>query len=89
MSTTTDTYSSRDALETERDAYNSAFSDLGLDWYWDSRTYAELRASSQEKSHVRCYLEAHRPHLLRAYDAEFLVNAIESRRRQITRPMTS
>ena len=40
-------------------------------------TYAELRAASQQKCHVRSYLEAQQPHLLRAYDAEFLVDAID------------
>jgi hypothetical protein len=37
---------------------------------------------------VRSYLVAHQPHLLRAYDAEFLVNAIETKRRQFSRAMT-
>lgn len=72
----------RDDLENERNAYNVAFSELGLAWYWDAQTYAQLRAASQEKCHVRSYLEAHQPHLLSAYDAEFLVQAIEARRSQ-------
>ena len=83
------TYSPRDALEIERNAYNVAFCELGLDWYWDARTYAELRASSEQKCHVLSYVEAHRPHLLRAYDADFLVNAIEAKRTQSIRAMAS
>ncbi|HEY4069063.1 MAG TPA: hypothetical protein VGM74_19305 [Burkholderiaceae bacterium] len=76
----------RDEMEIERNAYNVAFSELGLTWYWDAQTYAQLRASSQQSSqkncHVRSYLEAHQPHLLSAYDADFLVQAIEARRSQ-------
>ena len=74
--------SSRDLLEIERNAYNVAFCELGLEWYWDAQTYAELRANAAEKSHVHSYLEAHQPHLLRAYDADFLVNAIEAKKTQ-------
>jgi hypothetical protein len=89
MMNTRKTYSSRDALEIERNAYNVAFCELGLDWYWDPQTYAELRASSQQKCHVRSYLESHRPHLLRAYDADFLVQAIETKRTQFSRSLES
>jgi hypothetical protein len=89
MSDTHQTYSSRDALESERNAYNVAFCELGLDWYWDAQTYAELRAGSQQKCHVRSYLEAHCPHLLRAYDADFLVRAIETKRSQFSRTLSS
>ena len=45
--------------------YTLAFAELGLDWQWDG----------QEP--VRAYIEREHPHLLRAYDADFLVNAIE------------
>jgi RecA-family ATPase len=88
MSDTTETNSSFDTLEAERNAYNVAFCELGLAWHWDAQTYAELRATSQHKCHVRSYLEAQQPHLLRAYDAEFLVDAIETKRRQFSRAMT-
>ena len=83
------TYASRNTLEIERNAYNVAFCELGLEWYWDAQTYADLRAACEQKCHVRSYLEAHQPHLLRAYDAEFLVNAIESKRAQLIRAMAS
>jgi len=88
MSNSTETNSSFDTLEAERNAYNVAFCELGLAWHWDAQTYAELRAASQQKCHVRSYLEAQQPHLLRAYDAEFLVDAIETKRRQFSRAMT-
>ena len=81
--------SPHDTIETERNAYNVAFCELGLAWYWDAQTYAELRAASQHKCHVRRYLEAHQAHLLRAYDADFLVQAIEAKRTQFNRSLAS
>jgi hypothetical protein len=46
--------------------YALAFEELGLDWQWDG------------SEPVRAYIEREHPHLLRVYDAEFLVSAIES-----------
>ena len=66
----------------ERNGYNVAFCELGLEWHWDSSTYAKLQSIAQGKGCVRHYLETHQAHLLRAYDADFLVNAIESKRSQ-------
>ncbi len=62
--------------EAHRHAYNAAFEKLGLSWHWDEATYARLRA--QGRYGVRTYLETEQPHLLRAYDADFLVDAIET-----------
>ena len=45
--------------------YALALEELGLDWHWDGR------------EPVRAYIEREHPHLLRVYDADFLVNAIE------------
>jgi hypothetical protein len=64
------------AAETERHAYNAAFEELGLSWYWDAVTYARLQAHGRQG--VRVYLETEQAHLLRAYEADFLVNAIET-----------
>jgi hypothetical protein len=61
--------------EMERNAYNAAFYELGLRWHWDSATWAALQCRGTDC--VRHYLETEQPHLLRAYDAEFLVQAIE------------
>jgi hypothetical protein len=57
-------------------AFNAAFDELGLRWHWDDKTYHELRHHSCEKERVRIYLQTHQSHLLTAYDASFLVEAI-------------
>ena len=40
----------------------------------------EAAAGSNGREGLRAWLEKERPHLLRAYDAEFLVQAVESSR---------
>ena len=62
--------------EIERDAFNAAFYELGLRWHWDGATYEALLADTCERARVRRYLEAEQSHLLRAYDADFLTDAI-------------
>jgi hypothetical protein len=62
--------------EAHRQSYNAAFEELGLNWHWDPVTYACLPAEGPEG--LRAYLEREHSHLLRAYDADFLVNAIET-----------
>ena len=85
-----DTRQSRsEALEIERNGYNVAFSELGLEWYWDAETYADLQAIPEECHRVRTYLETHQPHLLRAYDADFLVNAIQGARARFAAAMAT
>lgn len=64
------------ADQTRRHAYNAAFEELGLSWHWDAATYARLQAHGRDG--VRIYLEAEQSHLLRAYEADFLVEAIET-----------
>ena len=61
----------------DREAFNAAFRDLGLNWHWDVETYAVLLRLPGEKVRLRTYLEGHHPHLLKAYDADFLINAIQ------------
>jgi len=62
--------------ELERHAYNVAFRELDLDWYWDPGTFSQLQSIPAEDERVRAYLRSHHEHLLKAYDAEFLVGAI-------------
>jgi hypothetical protein len=65
-----------DDHEIDRAAFNAAFQELGLRWHWDSQTYDALAAQSCERSRVRAYLETEQAHLLRAYDADFLADAV-------------
>lgn len=65
-----------DAAEAERRAFNAAFYELGLHLYWDKGTYRALSANPCERARVRGYLEGEQSHLLRAYDADFLVDAV-------------
>lgn len=62
--------------EIDLDAYNGAFWDLGFKWRWDGETYRALCGLGDEKERIRAYLESQQPHLLKAYDAEFLVDLI-------------
>ncbi len=68
------------ALDSECNAYNAAFYELGLRWYWDSETFARLQAYPNPCERIRRYIETQHPHLLRAYDPEFLSQAIETRK---------
>jgi hypothetical protein len=62
--------------EINRGAFNAAFYELGLRWHWDASTYATLAGEPCERARVRRYLEGEQAHLLRAYDADFLTDAI-------------
>ncbi|NML17883.1 hypothetical protein [Azohydromonas caseinilytica] len=69
--------------EIERNAYNAAFYELGLRWFWDVETYAALlRVSADASARIRHYLETRQPHLLTAYDADFLARAIQDAMRR-------
>src|SRR5687767_1163254 len=63
-------------IEAHRQAYNAAFDELGLNWYWDPVTYACLPAAGRDG--LRAYLQTEQAHLLRAYDLDFLTDAIET-----------
>jgi hypothetical protein len=76
--TATRTPSLEPAQEASLNAYNSTFAAMDIDWHWDSSTYQELVAEGGQP--VRVFVERHRPHLLRAYGIDCLVNAIESTR---------
>ncbi|MEO6919870.1 MAG: hypothetical protein ABI171_12790 [Collimonas sp.] len=61
-------------------SYNAAFYELGLSWHWDFDTYHSLLARCAGKHLICSYVELHQPHLLNAYDADFLIGAIENAR---------
>ena len=66
--------------EIERNAYNAAFYELGFRWYWDGHTYYELLSLSRDVDERIChYLKTRQPHLLRAYEAAFLVEVIRQK----------
>ena len=66
------------APEGERHAFNVAFSELDLCWHWDEQTWSELRSLPNEDDRLRSYLRTRHGHLLKAYDADFLVDAIRA-----------
>jgi hypothetical protein len=69
---------SLDALDCN--AYNAAFYELGLRWHWDESTYTRLLDKSPDPAdRLRHYLQAAQPHLLKAYDADFLIRAIQQK----------
>ena len=57
--------------------YTAALEELGLSWQWDPATYGSGREG------LRAYLHKEQPHLLRAYEADFLVDAVESTRARL------
>lgn len=65
-----------DETEIERSAFNAAFYELGLRWHWDRPTYDALASAPCENSRLHRYIANEQPHLLRAYDADFLARAI-------------
>ena len=64
--------------EAQRQAYNEAFHELGLRWHWDRQDYDCQMCVESQRAHLRRYVESHHPHMLRVYEAEFLVNAIQT-----------
>lgn len=61
-----------EALDIECHAFNAAFYELGLPWYWDGMAWAAL-GEGDIAHKLRRWLQAEQPHLLRAYDADSLV----------------
>ncbi|CAE6737583.1 hypothetical protein [Paraburkholderia nemoris] len=68
-------------VEAQLCAYNSAFEELGLRFRWDARTLALLATIDDEEAQIAAYIEAHHPHLLKAYSVEFLSRAILERKK--------
>jgi hypothetical protein len=80
MNTASNTLRADPVMESELNAYNAAFYALGLRWHWDLDTFEALRAYADPCERIRRYLETQHPHLLRAYEPEFLASAIETRK---------
>jgi hypothetical protein len=64
------------AEETERRAFNRAFRELGLAWYWEVADYRELAGVGDAAARVRRYVETRQPALLAVYDAGFLASVV-------------
>lgn len=62
--------------EAECNAYNAAFHELGLSWFWDAGHYESAACGVDGRTGLRNYLAEHQPHLLTAHDADFLIEAI-------------
>ena len=77
---------SQQDTEMHRQAYNAAFEELGLNWHWDSITCAGLPAAGREG--LRAYIQNEQSHLLRAYEADFLIDAIETAKARCHAVMT-
>jgi hypothetical protein len=84
----TTSHSSNQA-DAHRNAYNAAFHELGLSFHWDRASYQSVLCQDGERECLRRYLEQHQSHLLRAYDAEFLVDAIQAAKERCYGVMTA
>ena len=63
----------------QQPTYHAAIDELGLEWHWDPATYGDGAAG------LRAYIAKEHAHLLGVYDADFLVQAVESTRARIDR----
>jgi hypothetical protein len=84
----TATHSSNHA-DVHRNAYNAAFHELGLRFHWDSERYQSVLCRDGERACLRRYLQQYQPHLLTAYEAEFLVDAIQAAKERCFGVMTA
>jgi hypothetical protein len=65
----------------ERNAYNAAFHELGFRFHLDSETFDAVFASDISAAEcIHQYLATCQPHLLKAYDGAFLVQAIDAKK---------
>jgi len=78
-----------DEADAHRNAYNAAFHELGLSWYWDVQHYQAVQCRDGERACLRSYLERYQSHLLNAYDADFLMDAIEAAKQRCHAQLSS
>ena len=76
-----------DTANAELRAYNAAFHELGLHWRWDAATYDELSRIAEEHDRIGVYVERNQPHLLKAYEKDFLSNLIYSTKMRCSQAM--
>lgn len=68
--------------EVQRRAYSTAFLRLGLNVSWDPTYSAGFSEAADEKEAIRHFIRNRSPHLLKAYDAEFLCDAVHQEKRR-------
>jgi hypothetical protein len=61
----------------DRHSINRDFRELNLRFQWDERDWAVLSAMPDLRSQLGYWLPRHQPHLLQAYDLDFLGRLIE------------
>lgn len=71
-------HAAADVADLHRNAYNAAFYELGLRWHWDTDTDHDLSDATAGTQRLRHYLESDQSHLLKVYEADFLIDAIQS-----------
>lgn len=76
------------AIECHLAAYNAAFYELGLSWHWDDATFHALQSLDCERDRIKTYLETQQAHLLKVYDANFLIDAIQSTKARCLETLT-
>jgi len=78
----------RDAVTCHLAAYNAAFYELGLSWHWNDEVFHELQSLPTEREWIKTYMETHQSHLLKVYDADFLIEAIQTTKARCFETMT-
>lgn len=78
-----------DAVACHLAAYNAAFYELGLSWHWDDETFHALQGLECERDRIKKYMETHQSHLLKVYDADFLIDAIQAAKDRCLETMTA
>jgi HAD superfamily hydrolase (TIGR01509 family) len=51
-----------------RCAFNAAFREAGISWYWDQRTYKRMLQVTGGKERIRAFARSHPPHLILSDD---------------------
>ena len=77
------THSDDREVQAQLCAYNSAFEELDLMFRWDTDTYRSLASADSDYGRIAQYIETHCPHLLTAYSADFLCQAIVERKNSV------
>ncbi len=78
-----------DIADLHRNAYNAAFYELGLSWYWNANTGDDLAAVAGGRTRLQHYLETCQSHLLKVYEADFLIEAIQAAKTRCYENMTA